>query len=99
MNSLFFNLWISCSADFNAENTKIPRHSFLLVEAGLTQQAVLLGDFFHSTLKSDGKQALEPLDVPLGRMCWTSIYSDWLFFLSCSFPQEVRESAAVGETK
>lgn len=30
--------------------------------------------------RKDGKQALEPLNVPQGRMFWTSIYSDGRFF-------------------
>lgn len=49
-------------------------------------------------MNKDANRALEPLDVPLGRMCWTTIYSDGCFFPRF-FPQEVRKSAAVGETK
>lgn len=86
---VFFNPWSSCGADFNAENIETLRRCFLSVEEELTQQPVFYFMFvfqiFYLTLKKNGKQAFEPFDVPLGRMCWTSIYSDGRFF-SMFFP-------------
>lgn len=36
----------------------------------------------------DGNRALEPLDVPLGRMCWTTIR--WVFFHVLSHKRSAR---------
>lgn len=60
--------------------------TFLSVEAALTRPPrffLIFLTFFPLAAHTEQRQqpALEPFDVPLGRMCWTTTYSD-AFFLS-----------------
>lgn len=70
----------------------------LSVEAAVTHPPrfflISLTLFLAARSKQRQLAVLEPFDMPLGRMCWTTTYSDAFFLLS---PQEVQKRNVVGE--